>query len=92
MKHIYSVVHYLSNEHPLNVYTTFNRSRVTVGFVRTVACAPLENVTGKKRTKKWETCSMFKSMGGVRGQVFASFTIKKKYTTSEHVEIKRVSK
>ncbi len=39
-----------------------NRSRVTTGFVETVACTSLEN----ERCKKWEERSTFGSMGSVK--------------------------
>ncbi len=42
---------------PEDIYMS-NRSRVTVGFVKTVACNPPETKRCKKKqTKKWEECS-----------------------------------
>ncbi len=65
-----------------------NSSQVTADFVKTVT--PPENERFKKRTKKWVERSSFGSMGSVRGKVSPLFPIKK-YTASEHIEIKPCS-
>ncbi len=63
----------------------WNRSRVTVGFVKIVACTPPENERFRKKwtKKKWEE-HIWKH-GRCKRKVSTSFTIKK--YASEHMEI-----
>ncbi len=69
---------------PVDICTS-NISRISTGFVKTVAHTPLENERCKKRTKrKWEEHSTFGSLKSVRGKVSA--------VAGEHVEITRVSR
>ncbi len=65
-----------------------SRSRVTAGFVKTVAHTPPENEgCKKKQTKKWKEYSTFGSMASVRGTVSALFGVKKENMVSEHMEM-----
>ncbi len=68
----------LSFQQALVGVRTSNRSRVTAGFMKTVAHTPLENEVQEEVDKKMGgTRSKFGSMGNVRRKVSASFIIKK---------------
>ncbi len=43
-----------------------SRSRVTAGLMKTGGCTPSKNKMCKKWTKKWQECSMFRSIGSVK--------------------------
>ncbi len=67
-----------------------NRSRVTAGFVKTVACIPLENERHKKkRTRKMGGAFNIWKHGKCKRKGVYFIRYKKNYTAGEHVEIMR---
>ncbi len=72
---------------------TSNRSRVAVGFVKTVVHVPLENERCQKKwAKQWGIFNVWKHGTCKRkGMCFVRYKTKK-YTASEHLEIIRASR
>ncbi len=90
-KRMYSLVHYLSNKH---VWMFGRQLKLQLVFWKELR-VPLQRTIGARRSrwKKWEECSMFRSMGSVRGKCLLHSRLKKiqKIPWSYLVEMTRTS-